>query len=102
MKKGWEVRFSDQALKSLKKMDRPTAAIILGFIEKRLDGCLDPGAIGKPFKANHSGKWRYRVGDYRLLSLLEDEIITITLIAIGHRKDFITVKQHCEPGHLFY
>ncbi len=87
MKKGWEVRFSDQVLKSLKKMDRSTAAIILGFIEKRLNGCLDPRTIGKPLKANHSGKWRYRVGDYRLLCLLEDETITITLIAISHRKD---------------
>jgi len=87
MKKGWEVRFSDQVLKSLKKMDRSTAAIILGFIEKRLNGCLDPRTIGKPLKANHSGKWRYRVGDYRLLCLLEDETITITLIAISPRKD---------------
>ena len=87
MIKGWEVRFSDKALKSLKKMDRSTAAIIIGFIEKRLDGCLDPRTIGKPLKANHSGKWRYRFGDYRLLCLLEDEIITITMIAISHRKD---------------
>ncbi len=87
MKKGWEVRFSDQALKSLKKMDRTTAAIIIGFIEKRLDGCLDPRATGKPLIINHSGKWRYRIGDYRLLSLLQDEIITITVIAISHRRD---------------
>ncbi len=29
MKKGWEVRISDKALKSFKKMDRSTAAIIL-------------------------------------------------------------------------
>ncbi len=87
MKNGWEVRFSDQALKSLKKMDRSTAAIIIGFIEKRLDGCLDPREIGKPLKANHSEKWRYRIGDYRLLCLLEDEKITIIEIAISHRKN---------------
>ncbi len=87
MKKGWPVRFSDQALKSLKKMDRSTAAIILGFIEKRLNGCTDPRTMGKLLKVNHSGNWRYRVGDYRLLCLLEDELITITLIAISHRKD---------------
>ena len=90
MKKGWPVRFSDQALKSLKKMDRSTAAIILGFIEKRLNGCTNPRTMGKPLKANHSGKWRYRVGDYRLLCLLEDELITITLIAISHGKDIFT------------
>jgi len=87
MKKGWQVRFSDKALKSLKKMDRSTAAIILGFIEKRLNGCTNPRTIGKPLKANHLGKWRYRIGNYRLLCLLEDETITITLIAISHRKD---------------
>ncbi len=83
----WQVVISNIALKTLKKMDKQTASLILGYIEKRLAGCDNPRAFGKPLVADHHGKWRYRIGDYRLLCFIEDEKILITVIAIGHRKD---------------
>lgn len=83
----WKVLISDIALKTLKKLDKTTASLILGYIEKRLVNCQDPRAFGKPLVANHKVKWRYRIGDYRILCLIEDEKITITVIEIGHRKD---------------
>ncbi|MBC7960420.1 MAG: type II toxin-antitoxin system RelE/ParE family toxin [Vallitaleaceae bacterium] len=82
----WKVEFTDIALKELKKMDKHTAAMIIGYIEKKLVGDINPRSFGKPLIANQKGKWRYRIGDYRLLSLIEDEKITITVIQVGHRK----------------
>ncbi len=81
----WNVVFSDHALKNLKKMDRQTAALILGFIEKKLQNCEDPRAFGKPLLANQKGKWRYRIGDHRILCLIDDDKIIIVVIEIGHR-----------------
>jgi mRNA interferase RelE/StbE len=83
----WNVAFSDFALKSLKKMDHQTAALILGYIEKKLQNCEDPRVFGKPLVANHKGKWRYRIGDYRILCLIDDEKIVIIVIEIGHRRE---------------
>ena len=83
----WDVVFSDFALKSLKQMDQQTAALILGFIEKKLQNCEDPRALGKPLQADHRGKWRYRIGDYRILCLIDDNKITIVVIEIGHRSE---------------
>ncbi|MCQ4086340.1 type II toxin-antitoxin system RelE/ParE family toxin [Saccharibacillus sp. JS10] len=83
----YTVRFSDLALKKLKKMDRFQASLLVGWIEKNLMNCSDPRAQGKALVANHKGKWRYRVGDYRILALIEDEEIVITVIDVGHRKD---------------
>ena len=83
----YKVRFSDVALKKLKKMDRYQAPLLVGWIEKNLVDCLDPRIQGKALVANHKGKWRYRVGDYRILALIEDEEIVITVIDVGHRKD---------------
>lgn len=81
----YRVVYSDVALKSLKKLDRPVAALIIGYIDKNLEGCTDPRTLGKPLSNNHRGKWRYRVGDYRILALIEDETVQITVIQIGHR-----------------
>ncbi|RNF41215.1 type II toxin-antitoxin system RelE family toxin [Planococcus salinus] len=83
----YTVRFSDVALKKLKKMDRYQASLLIGWIEKNLVNSSDPRSQGKPLVANHKGKWRYRVGDYRILALIEDEEIVITVIDVGHRKD---------------
>ena len=83
----YRVAFSDTALKELKKMDRYTALLITAWVRKNLEGCPDPRAYGKPLTANHSGKWRYRIGDYRLIADISDESITILILVIGHRKD---------------
>ena len=35
--------------------------------------------------ARLGGLWRYRVGDYRILVEIKDEIVTVLLVGIGHR-----------------
>ena len=61
-------------------MDRYQASILIGWIEKNLENCDNPRIHGKPLIANHSGKWRYRVGDYRILALIEDDKIKIVIM----------------------
>ena len=83
----YKVEFSQRALKELKKLDRHTAALILGWIRKNLEGCENPRLHGKCLTANQSGKWRYRVGDYRLLAEIQDNKIIILILNIGHRRE---------------
>ena len=83
----YNVEFSQRAVKDLKKLDKHTAALILGWVRKNLQGCENPRQFGKGLTANRSGEWRYRVGDYRLLAEIEDNVIRILILNIGHRKD---------------
>ena len=83
----WKVELSDIALNNLKKMDKKTAAMIIGYVEKKLVGEIDPRSFGKPLVGNQKSKWRYRIGDYRLLCQILDTKIRILVVAIGHRKD---------------
>lgn len=83
----WTVEYTKAALKQLKKMDRFDARLILSWIEKNLEGCIDPRAHGKGLTANRSGEWRYRVGDYRVLCTLEDDRLIVQVFTIGHRRD---------------
>ena len=71
----------------LKKMDKQTAAFLLGWIRKNLEGSEDPRQHGKGLTANRSGQWRYRVGDYRLIAEIQETEIVILIVNIGHRKD---------------
>lgn len=83
----YRVEFTQRALKDLKKLDKHTAALILGWIRKNLENCENPRLYGKGLTANRSGQWRYRVGDYRLLAEIEDEKIIILILNVGHRRD---------------
>ena len=79
------VRYSDEAMKSLRKLDPPVARMIAAWVRKHLEGCSDPRVHGKGLSANRAGQWRYRVGEYRLLAKIQDETVTIIMLAIGHR-----------------
>ncbi len=83
----YHVRFSENAMKDLKKLDLSIAKMILAWIGKHLESCDNPRVHGKGLVANKKGIWRYRVGDYRLLATIQDEILIILLIDVGHRKD---------------
>ena len=80
----FRVEYSKAALKQLKKMDRFDARLITSWIGKNLEGCEDPRAYGKGLTANRSGEWRYRVGNYRILCNIQDEVLVIEAFAVGH------------------
>lgn len=83
----YRVRFTEAARKELKKLDKSTAALIMAWIKKNLEGCSNPRQHGKGLTANPSGQWRYRVGDYRLLAEIQENEIIILILNIGHRRD---------------
>ena len=83
----YQVRFEKRAQKTLKKMDKYQAGIIMAWIKKNLVGTTNPRKYGKGLTANRTGEWRYRIGDYRIISHINDETITILILEIGHRRD---------------
>ena len=68
-------------------MDRFDARLITLWIGKHLDGIDDPRIYGKGLSGNHSGEWRYRVGDYRILCIIKDDVLVVEVFSIGHRSD---------------
>lgn len=73
--------------KEFRKLDRYTQKMIKAWIDRHLDGCEDPRAIGKGLTANRSGQWRYRIGDYRLICQIDDGRLIILALTVGHRRD---------------
>ena len=83
----YHVNLTKDALKFLKELDKHTALFLTAWIRKNLEGCSDTRAHGKGLTANHSGQWRYRVGDYRLIADIQDDKVLILIVEIGHRRD---------------
>lgn len=73
--------------KSFKKLDKFSQLMIKSWINKNLVGCDDPCQKGKALNSNMSGKWRYRIGDYRLICFIGDDKLVILALNVGHRKE---------------
>ncbi len=83
----YKVVFSEKAKKQLKKLDKHISALILGWLEKNIQGCENPRVHGKGLVENKSGQWRYRVGDYRIICEIKDSEVLILVLSIGHRRE---------------
>ena len=81
----YEVRYDELALKQLKKMDRATKELIISYIEKNLVGTKNPRLKGKPLVRNLADLWRYRVENYRIITEINGNKITIFILEVEHR-----------------
>lgn len=83
---GYQVEYSERAIKELRKLDRYTRQMIYSWIGKNLSGCENPRQHGKALTGNKKGQWRYRIGDYRLICHIKDDTLVILALSIGHRR----------------
>jgi mRNA interferase RelE/StbE len=83
----YEVVLEKRAYRTLEKLDSTTKTLLKAWIKKNLHGCENPRVLGKPLKGQHSGEWRYRVGDWRILANISDKEVIIYVFKIGNRKD---------------
>lgn len=84
----WKIEFSALAQKNLKQLDAQVARRILTFLQQRVASLDDPRQIGEALKGSKLGEfWKYRVGDYRIISHIEDQRLCVLVVRIGNRKE---------------
>ena len=82
----WTLRTSPQFDKAARRIDQTVMRRIRLYLE---DVCEldDPRQRGKALTANLTGYWRYRIGDWRVVSEIRDEELVIVAIGLGHRSE---------------
>ena len=83
----WRVEWDDRARKELRKLDQPVQKEILKYLRTRIVESKNPRLFGQNLSGNKVGLWRYRVGDYRLICRIEEEIFVVLVVGVGHRKE---------------
>jgi len=46
----------------------------------------NPRRFGGPLRYDLTGLWRYRVGDYRIVCEIQDNVLIVLIVRIGHRR----------------
>ena len=81
----YHISIKKTASKELEKLPHKIISLITKSIytlssEPRPIGC-------KKLKAHHADLWRIRIGDYRVIYSIDEEIKIIDIKKVGHRKD---------------
>lgn len=81
----YSVSINPSALKELGKLPKATAKKAGKAIDALAE---DPRPVGvKKLKRTDEHLYRIRIGDYRIIYSIEDEIKIIDILKIGHRKE---------------
>lgn len=84
----WQIEFDPDALKELKKLDRPVQVRLVAFLRERLSPLDDPRSIGEALSGARLGSyWKYRVGDWRIVCDIQDQRIVVRVLRIGNRRE---------------
>ncbi|MEM7589780.1 MAG: type II toxin-antitoxin system RelE/ParE family toxin, partial [Myxococcota bacterium] len=82
----WTVDWDPGARKDLRRLDQQIQKRITQFLQSRLASVSNPKQLGEPL-VGKQGMWRYRVGDYRIVCLLDKQKCTIVVLRARHRRE---------------
>lgn len=82
----WTIEYTRTAETQLRKLDKQIAGRILDYLDDKVAPLENPRSRGKSLSGPLGELWRYRVGDYRVLCEIRDNVMLILVVAAGHRR----------------
>ncbi len=79
----YKIQVKRSAEKEIGKIPKNDLLKILNKIKSLSD---DPHPIGS-LKLTNQEKYRVRIGNYRILYTVEDKVLMVFVVKVGHRKD---------------
>jgi mRNA interferase RelE/StbE len=83
----WRVEFDRAAARDLRKLGTDAERRVVSYLRTRIAGSGDPRRFGHPLTGDLQGFWRYRVGDYRIVAVIEDDRFIVLVVTVGHRRE---------------
>ncbi len=80
----YSVLFSPSAERDLTALDKPVQRRVMAKIEALGE---NPRPAGVTKLQGEADAWRIRVGDYRVLYIIEDGRLVVLVVKIGHRRE---------------
>jgi mRNA interferase RelE/StbE len=81
----YTIEISTSAAKAVDKLAKANRLRIVGAIELLSVDPRPPGA--KMLRGGEHGRWRVRVGDYRIVYAIEDDRLLVLVLRVAHRRE---------------
>lgn len=80
----YSIEIRPAALRQLRKIDPVARRRIQAAVEILSETPRPPGAKKL---VGGQGEWRVRTGDYRIVYEIQDDVLVVLVVAIGHRRE---------------
>jgi mRNA interferase RelE/StbE len=80
----YQIEWKTSALRELKKLDKPVIPRIITAVESLIDNPF-PTGVRKLQGSEHT--YRLRVGDYRILYEVYQNVLRIQIVRVRHRRE---------------
>ena len=81
----YKIEIKKKVVKQILKLNQPTQIRIREFL-KSLQ-FIDPRSQGKELRGTLKRLWHCRLGNYRPVTQIKDDILTVIILKVSHRKD---------------
>lgn len=80
----YRIELAPAALRQLRKLDRSAQRRVQAAIELL---ATEPRPSGAKKLVGGNGEWRVRTGDYRVVYQIDDGVLLVLVVAVGHRRE---------------
>ncbi len=81
----WKIEVTETAKKQLSKLDHQVQAEIVTYLRERIQTDEDPRRFGAPLRKELASRWKYRVGNYRIICEIQADTILVLVLMVSHR-----------------
>ncbi|MGQ7337414.1 type II toxin-antitoxin system RelE family toxin [Streptococcus suis] len=83
----YRVDYAPSFFEDMDKLDKGTSRQIARWIDKHLVDVDFPRSPGKYLTGNLAGYIRFRVGNYRIIAVVDDGELVLLNLHVGHRSE---------------
>ncbi|VTR78664.1 type II toxin-antitoxin system RelE family toxin [Cellulomonas hominis] len=84
MGRRYRIELAPAAVRELRKLDPPARARVAAAVELLAESPRPPGAKKL---VGGDGEWRVRTGDYRVVYAIHDDVLTVLVVRVAHRRE---------------
>ena len=81
----WTIEYTATARTQLRKLDKQMARRIVNYMNERVARLEDPRNLGKALTGPLGELWRYRVGDCRVVCVIQSDALRVLVVRVGSR-----------------
>jgi mRNA interferase RelE/StbE len=80
----YEVLLTPSALRAFRKLERGVQVRLAHLIDSL---AFNPRTHGSVKLSGEENLYRVRTGDYRIIYSIEDDVLIVLIVAVGHRRE---------------
>ncbi len=83
----WVYELSAAAIRDLKDLGPSASKKVTDYLDKRIASGAHPKLWADPYRGDLHGFWKIRIGEYRAVARLHENVLLVEVVKVGNRRD---------------